>query len=124
MSLEGCEVVAFVATTRPDEARRFYCDVLGLDLLEDSPFAIVLTGRNAAVRIQKVKEFKPLPFTALGWLVDDVARRAKDLRAKGVKFERFDGMPQDKLGIWDSPSGARVCWFKDPDGNLLSLTQM
>jgi len=123
MSLDKCEVVAFVATMKPDEARKFYCDVLGMKLEEDGPFAVVVSGANATIRIQKVRELKPAPYTALGWKVQDVRATAKDLTTRGVKFERFDGMPQDALGIWDSPSGAKVCWFKDPDGNVLSLTQ-
>ena len=123
MALETCELTAFLATTRAEESRRFYCDVLGLRFEEDGPFALVVKGVNATVRIQKVKSFVPLSFTAMGWRVEDVKAMARELVGKGVKFERFDGMGQDELGIWDSPSGARVCWFKDPDGNVLSLTQ-
>jgi catechol 2,3-dioxygenase-like lactoylglutathione lyase family enzyme len=123
MTLENCEVMAFLATTRADKARAFYCDVLGLGFEEDNPFALVVRTANAIVRIQKVAGFMPVPFTALGWKVGDVRGTAKQLLGKGVKFERFDGMGQDDLGIWFSPGGAMVCWFKDPDGNLLSLTQ-
>jgi catechol 2,3-dioxygenase-like lactoylglutathione lyase family enzyme len=123
LTLAKSETVAFVATTQPEKARAFYCDVLGLHFVEDSPFALVLKTANATLRIQKVQAFTPLPFTTLGWKVADVKGTAKNLRDKGVTFERFQGMSQDDLGIWDSPSGAKVCWFKDPDGNILSLTQ-
>jgi catechol 2,3-dioxygenase-like lactoylglutathione lyase family enzyme len=123
MILENCDVMAFVATTQPEKAWAFYCDVLGLHLEEDSPFALVVRTANATLRIQKVQAFAPLPFTALGWKVGDVRATGKQLLGKGVKFERFEGISQDDLGIWVSPSGAMVCWFKDPDGNLLSLTQ-
>jgi catechol 2,3-dioxygenase-like lactoylglutathione lyase family enzyme len=123
MTLANSDIIAFVATTQPQRARDFYCDVLALDLMEDSPFALVVQAANAVVRIQKVQAFTPLPFTALGWEVPDIEATAKDLAAKGVRFERFEGLKQDDLGIWLSPSGAKVCWFKDPDGNLLSLTQ-
>ncbi|HEY2584726.1 MAG TPA: VOC family protein [Tepidisphaeraceae bacterium] len=123
MALENCELVAFAATTRPDKARAFYCDLLGLRLEEDTPFALVVRAPNASLRIQKAQHFSPLPFTALGWKVDDVAATARQLVRKGVMFERFEGMSQDDLGIWISPGGAKVCWFKDPDGNVLSLTQ-
>ena len=123
MILAHSELTAFIATTQPQKARTFYCDVLGLAFEEDTPFALVLRAANAAVRIQKVQVFTPLPFTALGWKVADIKATVKELSDKGVRFERFEGMNQDKLGIWDSPSGAKVCWFKDPDGNLLSLTQ-
>ena len=55
-----------------------------------------------------------------GWRSGAVATQLKD---RGVHLERFTGMSQDDLGIWNSPSGAKVGWFKDPDGNILSLTQ-
>lgn len=123
MMLENNEIVAFLATTESQKSRQFYCDVLGLRFEEDSPFALVLRAANATVRIQKVPAFTPLPFTALGWKVEDVRATARQLQARGVRFERFEGMTQDDLGVWTSPSSAKICWFKDPDGNVLSLTQ-
>ena len=123
MTLANSDIVAFIATTQPQKARDFYCDVLGLALVEDSPFARVVKGANAVVRIQKVQAFTPLPFTALGWKVADINAVVRALAGKGVRFERFEGMKQDELNIWLSPSGAKICWFKDPDGNMLSLTQ-
>src|SRR5437764_5401797 len=117
MTLEHCELIGFVATTRPGEARAFYCGVLGLRLEEETAFALVVRAGNAAVRIQKVGAFTPLPFTALGWAVADVRAAVESLAARGVRFERFEGMEQDEWGVWASPGGARVCWFKDPDGN-------
>jgi catechol 2,3-dioxygenase-like lactoylglutathione lyase family enzyme len=123
MMLEKCNVVAFVATTQPEKARAFYCEVLGLRFEEDSQFALVVRTANAMLRIQKVQAFTPFPFTALGWEVENIRATAKQLLDKGVKCERFGGMTQDDLGIWVSPSGAMVCWFKDPDGNVLSLSQ-
>ena len=123
-SLANCDVMTFVATTQPEKARAFYCDVLGLSFEEDSPFALVVRTANATLRIQKVQSFTPLPFTSLGWTVNDIRATAQQLMAKGVNFERFEGMNQDDLSIWASPSGAQVCWFKDPDGNVLSLTQI
>ena len=122
-TLANSDVMAFVATTQPDKARAFYCDVLGLSFEEDSPFALVVKAANATLRIQKVQSFQPLPFTSLGWIVKDIKATVQQLIDKGVKCERFEGMNQDDLGIWSSPSGALVCWFKDPDGNVLSLTQ-
>jgi catechol 2,3-dioxygenase-like lactoylglutathione lyase family enzyme len=124
MILRNCEVTGFLATTQPENARDFYCEVLGLRFEEDSPFALVLRAANATLRIQKVHAFTPLPFTALGWNVENIPATAKELQSKGVRFERFEGMAQDDLGIWTSPSGAMICWFKDPDGNILSLTQL
>jgi catechol 2,3-dioxygenase-like lactoylglutathione lyase family enzyme len=123
MILERCPVVAFVATTKPEQARAFYCYLLGLNLEEDGPFALVVKTVNATLRIQKVEAFTPHQFTVLGWRVDDIRSSMKQLREKGLKFERFDGMDQDEQGVWITPDGAAVCWFKDPDGNVLSLTQ-
>ena len=123
MVLENCDVMAFVATTQPEKARSFYCDVLGLRFEEDTPFALVVRAANALMRIQKVKSFTPLPFTAVGWQVGDVEATVDKLQSRGIKFERFNGLNQSDRGIWVSPSGAKVCWFKDPDGNFLSLTQ-
>ena len=124
MILENCPVVAFVATTQPEKARAFYCDTLGLRLEEDGPIALIVRTANATLRVQKIEAFAPLPFTVLGWKVQDIRLMVNQLKEKGVKFERFEGMSQDDAGIWLSPGGAaKVCWFKDPDGNLLSLTQ-
>ena len=124
MSIQSSDIVAFLATTNPARARSFYCETLGLRLEEDNPFALVLQAPNGTLRIQKVKSFTPQPFTALGWTVRDIRPAAQQLQSKGIQFERFEGMTQDELGIWLSPSGAKVCWFKDPDGNILSLTQL
>ena len=116
-------VIAFVATAAPAEALRFYRDVLGLALVEDSPFALVLEAGGTMVRVQKVERLAPQPFTALGWRVDDIAATIGELVARGVRFERFGFFEQDELGVWTTPDGAKVAWFKDPDGNTLSLTQ-
>jgi catechol 2,3-dioxygenase-like lactoylglutathione lyase family enzyme len=124
MPLHSSPLVAFLPTTNPAQSRAFYCDLLGLHLEDDNPFALVLQTQNATLRIQKVKSFTPHPFTALGWTVPDIRSAAQQLKSKGIHFERFEGMTQDDLGIWLSPSGAQVCWFKDPDGNVLSLTQL
>jgi catechol 2,3-dioxygenase-like lactoylglutathione lyase family enzyme len=123
MMLKNCNAIAFAATTQPEKARVFYCDILGLHFQEDSPFALVVRTANAMLRIQKVQAFTPLPFTALGWDVADIRKIAAQLIGKGVHFELFEGLNQDNLGIWHAPSGAMIAWFKDPDGNLLSLTQ-
>jgi catechol 2,3-dioxygenase-like lactoylglutathione lyase family enzyme len=75
------------------------------------------------LRIQKVADAAPHPFTALGWQVEDIRTAVHALAAAGVSCERFPGLHQDGDGIWTAPSGARIAWFKDPDGNVLSLTE-
>ena len=122
--LNDQEVMAFVATTRASDALVFYRDVLGLSFVADEPYALVFRAGTVTLRIQKVEKHEPLPYTTLGWKVADIAAKVAALRAKGVACERFGGMAQDELGVWASPSGARVAWLKDPDGNVLSLTQL
>jgi hypothetical protein len=75
------------------------------------------------VRVAKVPEFKPAQFTILGWQVADIEKMVEELEKKGVHFERFGFFEQDKLGIWTAPTGDKVAWFKDPDGNVLSVSQ-
>lgn len=116
-------LVAFVATTDSARARAFYERTLGLELVSDDPFALVFNANGTMIRLQKVGEFKAQPFTALGWTVVDIQAVIAALKQKDVVCERFPGMDQDASGIWASPSGARIAWFKDPDGNLLSLTE-
>jgi catechol 2,3-dioxygenase-like lactoylglutathione lyase family enzyme len=116
-------VVAFVATRDPERARRFYEGVLGLRLVADEPFALVFDAHGTTLRVQKVQELVPARHTVLGWLVPDIAAAVRGLAAGGVAFERFPGLPQDDLGVCAFPGGGRVAWFKDPDGNTLSLTE-
>jgi catechol 2,3-dioxygenase-like lactoylglutathione lyase family enzyme len=119
------KVVTFVATLDGGRARTFYEGLLGLQVISDDGFALALAVDEAGtmLRIQKVASFRPHPFTALGWQVKDIEGTVKELTGRGVVFERFDGLEQDDAGIWTAPSGTRVAWFKDPDGNVLSLSQ-
>jgi catechol 2,3-dioxygenase-like lactoylglutathione lyase family enzyme len=120
------DIVAFVPSKNPTKARAFYEGILGLRFVSEDPFAAVFDANGVMIRvanISSVKGFKPAPFTILGWLVDDIAKTVNGLGKKSVKFERFPGMDQDRLGVWSSPSGAMIAWFKDPEGNVLSVTQ-
>jgi catechol 2,3-dioxygenase-like lactoylglutathione lyase family enzyme len=121
--LDTAHLVAFVATTQPERSRAFYRGVLGLRLVSEDAFAIVFDANGTMLRVSKAPEFEPLPFTVLGWGVTDLGAVVAELGRRGVSFERFAGMPQDENGIWAAPGGARVAWFKDPDGNLLSVAQ-
>ena len=117
------DVIAFVATIQPDRAKAFYNEILGLRLLADTPFALVFAVGATTLRISKVKDLKPAAYTVLGWKVTDIRSTITELTNKGIKFERYEGMPQDEFGIWTTPDGHQVSWFRDPDGNTLSLTQ-
>ncbi len=121
--LGNCKLIAFVSTKNPDRAKVFYGDVLGLRLVEDNPFALVFDAAGTMLRVSKVHELTPAPYTVLGWKVPDIRAAVQHVISHGGKFERYPGMPQDELGIWTTPGGDYVAWFKDPDGNTLSLTQ-
>jgi catechol 2,3-dioxygenase-like lactoylglutathione lyase family enzyme len=121
--LSSQKLMAFVATRDPARAKEFYANVLGLRFLSDDGFALVFDANGTTIRIATVRELSPVPYTVLGWEVDDIENAVKELVAAGVTFERYGIFPQDELGIWSAPGGARVAWFKDPDGNTLSLSQ-
>jgi catechol 2,3-dioxygenase-like lactoylglutathione lyase family enzyme len=116
-------LVAFLATVDAERARRFYERDLGLAVVEENAFAIVFEVAGTMLRIQKVQGHTPPGHTVLGWRVESVEAAVAALAPRGIRMERFAGMEQDAAGIWTSPSGARIAWFRDPDGNLLSLTQ-
>jgi catechol 2,3-dioxygenase-like lactoylglutathione lyase family enzyme len=118
------EVIAFVATTDPAKAREFYEGLLGLRLVSDEPWAIVFDAAGTTLRVQKVRELTPPPHTTLGWKVSDIRGQMSELAEKGVAFERYEGLTQDEQGVWTAPGGAMIAWFKDPEGNTLSLTQL
>jgi catechol 2,3-dioxygenase-like lactoylglutathione lyase family enzyme len=117
-------LVAFVPIREADRARSFYRETLGLRLVSEDRFALVFDADGVRLRATLVAQFQPQRFTVLGWQVADAAATARRLAAAGVHFERYPGMEQDELGLWSAPGGARVAWFRDPDGNVLSLTQM
>lgn len=117
------EMISFVSTAHPEKALAFYQGPLGFHLVADEPFALVFQVGEAMLRVAKAPPFTPQPFTVLGFRVDDIAHECQRLIARGVTFERFPQFDQDALGIWTAPGGARIAWFKDPDGNVLSLTE-
>jgi len=115
-------VITFLLTKNPDTDVTFYRDTLGLSFKRDDGFALVFDLNGVMLRIAKVKEFTPIQGTALGWESRDIRADIARLQEKGVAFERFPDMGQDELGITTFPNGDQVAWFKDPDGNLLSLS--
>jgi catechol 2,3-dioxygenase-like lactoylglutathione lyase family enzyme len=119
--LEQARQVGFVGVTDLDAAQRFYGETLGLVLEDARPFALVHETAGAHLRITLVDQVDPAPYTVLGWSVADLDGEIDRLVAAGVTFNRYEGMDQDDRGIWTSPSGARIAWFHDPDGNNLSL---
>lgn len=121
--LDGAKVMAFIATQDPKRAIAFYRDTLGLGLVADEPHALVFDTGGTMLRVQKVDRAVVPPYTVLGWAVSDIRATVRALAAKGVQTQRYEFLPLDEHGIWATPTGERVAWFKDPDGNTLSLTQ-
>jgi catechol 2,3-dioxygenase-like lactoylglutathione lyase family enzyme len=123
LMLNNSKPICFLATKNAEQSREFYEKILGLKFISDDQFALVFDVNGTMLRIQKVENFKPRDFTVLGWNVANIVAETARLSQRGVQFSRYEWMDQDECGIWISPNGARVAWFKDPDGNLLSLTQ-
>lgn len=115
-------VVTFLTTVNPEAAVPFYRDTLGFTYIRDDGFALVFDMNGVKLRISKAAKFSPAQGTALGWEAADVAATVDALVAKGVTFERYPNMGQDERGICTFPGGDQVAWFKDPDGNVLSIS--
>jgi catechol 2,3-dioxygenase-like lactoylglutathione lyase family enzyme len=115
-------IIAFIPTKDAVRARKFY-ETLGLRFLSDDDFAIVMDANGTMVRVVRIDDFTPLPFTILGWQVTDLHKTVAEMTGKGVKFARYPFLQQGPDGVWDAPGGAKVAWFTDPDGNTLSVSQ-
>jgi catechol 2,3-dioxygenase-like lactoylglutathione lyase family enzyme len=123
MTLAEARLIAFAPTTDFAKAKHFFGEVLGLRQLSEDGFAVVFDTGGTILRVAKVESLSPAPFTILGWHVRDIGATVTELTAKGVVFKRYPGMQQDEQGVWMAPSGFRIAWFTDEDGNVLSLTQ-
>jgi len=121
--LENPKITAFLPTINPEQSKQFYTDTLGLKLISEDVYALEFEGSGIFLRITVVEKFEPHPFTVLGFKIEDIATQIKSLSKKGVEFEKYNYFEQDNLGVWNSPSNAKIAWFKDPDGNLVSLTE-
>ena len=122
--LGSYNIIGFVSIVDVSRARDFYRNTLGLRLVtEEPPFALVFEANGIMLRLGMAKELPPAHGTVLGWQVPEIAATVKNLAQAGVSFERYEGMDQDELSIWTSPTGAKVAWFKDPDGNTLSISE-
>ncbi len=121
--LGAADLVAFVASRDLEVSDRFYGGVLGFELVESSAFANAYDVNGSQLRVTRVQELVPAPYTVLGWSVGDIVGTIRVLREAGVAFKHYEGMTQDEHAVWLSPGGARVAWFADPDGNTLSLQQ-
>jgi catechol 2,3-dioxygenase-like lactoylglutathione lyase family enzyme len=124
MPLNKCKIIAFAAICDVAKAKEFYGGTLGLTLLsEEPPFALVYDANGIMIRLGMSKEPPQARGTVLGWEVPDAEAAVKELVAAGITFERYGFMQQDELGIWTTPTGSKVAWFKDPDGNILGISE-
>src|SRR5450432_881715 len=121
--LSDKKLKAFAPTIQLAKAKSFYKDILGLKLLSEDNYALEFDANGTLLRVTIVPEFKPQLFTVLGWNVENIVSIIKLLNKQNVSCERYEFLEQDDLGIWTSPGGSKVAWFKDPDGNILSLTE-
>jgi len=117
-------LIGFIPTRDGEAARVFYETKVGLRFISEDQFAVLFQSGENMIRLSRTGSFTPAPFTILGWQSGDIEQDVRDMSARGVEFERYDYMgPQNELGIWTAPNGAKVAWFKDPDGNTLSISQ-
>jgi catechol 2,3-dioxygenase-like lactoylglutathione lyase family enzyme len=122
--LSHFKIVAFLTTTDYARARPFYVDKLGLEFISEDQFAMVLRANGNTVRVVKAQKFVPAMGTVLGWEVSDIERVVCELGSRGISFEKYPWVKENRgLGIWTTPNGDQVAWFKDPDGNLLSVSE-
>lgn len=117
------KLIGFVPARDAQRSRDFYEGKLGLQFVSDDQYALVMRSGENMVRIAKGADFVPAQYTVMGWEVQDVEAAVKWLNARGVKFEKYPFVEDKVLGIWTTPNGDKVAWFKDPDGNVLSLSQ-
>lgn len=121
--LTTAPLVAFIGTTDRSRAKDFYVGILGLELLREERYALAFECNGTALRVVEVENVDQAQYTVLGWQVHDIREAVNDLVTKGVEMIQYDHLEQDGSGVWVSPSGALVGWFRDPDGNVLSVTQ-
>jgi catechol 2,3-dioxygenase-like lactoylglutathione lyase family enzyme len=121
----AAKVMTFIVTRDRAVAKKFYGETLGFRQVSEDDFAVVFDLNGTMLRISTVKDHAPPQHTVLGWDVPDIAAAVTALKAKGVKFNIYEGFGQDELGIWTAPGSTnKVAWFLDPDGNNLSLAQL
>jgi catechol 2,3-dioxygenase-like lactoylglutathione lyase family enzyme len=122
--LASSKMVGIVPTLDSKRAREFYEGKLGFQFISEDPFALVVRTGDTKLRISKVpKEFTPVAFTILGWEVQNIEAVVAWLKSRGVTCEKYAFVQDQELGIWTAPGGDKVAWFKDPDGNVLSVAQ-
>ena len=121
--LRNAATIGFIPTTNAEEAQRFFAEILGLEFIVDAQFALVFRAGGGMLRVVRLDEFTPASYTLFGWEVEDIAAKARELAERGVEIARYSFVEQDADGVWTSPGGDKILWFKDRDGNTLSLSE-
>jgi len=122
--LNSFKLIAFLPTTDYKRARSFYEGILGLEYVSEDPFALVLRSDGNMIRVGRLESFTPAKNTILGWEVSEIEKVVAAFKEKGGSFEKYPWVRDPVgLGIWTAPNGDKVAWFKDPDGNVLSLSE-
>ena len=122
-TLASSHISGFAPTADSKKARQFYEGTLGLTFEHEDEYVIVFRTDHAMIVMHKLKELQPAHYTVMGWEVADIKKTVSGLTDSGVVFEKYKWMQQDDLGIWKTPADGSVAWFKDPDGNILSVSQ-
>jgi catechol 2,3-dioxygenase-like lactoylglutathione lyase family enzyme len=121
--LENSAAFSGYSTDDIPAAARFYGETLGLELSESNGLLTLhLPGDRDTLIYPKGELHQPASFTVLNFPVDDIESVVDDLVARGVEFERYEGMEQDERGIARG-GGPLIAWFTDPAGNILSVLQ-
>jgi catechol 2,3-dioxygenase-like lactoylglutathione lyase family enzyme len=105
------------------KARDFYGDVLGLKTSEEHGLLTLHLAGDRDVLVYPKPNHTPATYTILNFPVDDIDAAVDALAARGVRFERYEGMSQDEKGIMRG-QGPDIAWFTDPAGNILSVLQL
>lgn len=121
--LNTSKIIGFVPTKDATKARDFYVGQLGLTFVSEDEYALVLNANGQMVRVIKATDFKPVQYTVLGWEVSQIKIVAAGLRSRGITFEQYPFIQDKDLGIWTAPNGDKIAWFRDPDGNVLSISE-
>ena len=121
--LATAKMVGFFLIKDYEKSKAFFETKLGFKFISLDQFALVMSTGGHNIRIVKVPNFTPLQSTVLGWDVADIQAVVIWLKQQGVTCEKYPFVQDQDLGIWSAPGGAKVAWFKDPDGNVLSVSQ-
>jgi len=119
------KVKAFVTTSDAAAAKKFYGGVLGFTFISEDDYGLSFEMNNSLLRVSitNKEDAAPQIHTVLGWSVPDIHESVDFLKGRGVQFERYTFLQQDEKGVWQTADGTKVAWFKDPNGNVLSIDQ-